>query len=164
MPSFAEGTLAASCCMTWSAVGGVDNAGSDGRTDGELVELGCPALFGPGLYRSLRSFSTIQPCVVNFLRCAISESGVDSPGIIAELDVLGDIGPGTPSCRVDGAMDPLVLQRGKERFGHRIIIAYAGSTDRLPHPVFREGRGEAGRRVVGRFKGSSQHCCLRGTR
>ena len=30
MPSFADGTFAASCCMTWSAVGGDDN---EGRSD-----------------------------------------------------------------------------------------------------------------------------------
>jgi hypothetical protein len=29
--------------------------------------------------------------------------------------------------RILGAVDALVLQRGEERFGHRIIVAYPGS-------------------------------------
>ncbi len=32
------------------------------------------AFFGPGFYRALRCFLAFQPGVVNFLRCAISES------------------------------------------------------------------------------------------
>ena len=73
---------------------------------------------------------------------------MNSPGIVAELDVLGDVGPCALPCRVDRAMHTLVLQRGKERFGHGIIITYPGSTDRLPGALFAEGRGEGGRSVV----------------
>jgi hypothetical protein len=40
-------------------------------------------------------------------------------------------------------MDALVLQCREERLSHGIIIAYAGSTDRLPDPMFCEGCGEA---------------------
>src|SRR4026209_519312 len=48
-------------------------------------------------------------------------------------------------CRVDRAVHALVLQCGKERFGHCIIITYPGSTDRLPDSMLDEGRGEASR-------------------
>ena len=41
-----------------------------------------------------------------------------------------------------------VIQGGKERFCHGVIITYPGSPDRLPDPMFDEGRGEAGRGVV----------------
>jgi hypothetical protein len=73
---------------------------------------------------------------------------VDSPGIVAELYVLGDVGPGSLPCRVDRTVNTLVLQRAEERFGHGVIVAYPGSTYRLPGPVFREGRGEAAGGVV----------------
>ena len=73
---------------------------------------------------------------------------MDSPGIVAELDVLGDVGPGALPCRVDSTVNTLVLQRAEERFGHGVIVAYPGSTYRLPGPVFREGRGEAAGGVV----------------
>ena len=36
----------------------------------------------------------------------------------------------------------------EERFGHGVIVTYPGSPDRLPYPVFDEGRSEAGRGVV----------------
>ena len=73
---------------------------------------------------------------------------MDSPGIVAELDVLGDVGPGALPCRVDSTVNTLVLQRAEERFGHGVILAYPGSTHRLPGPVFREGLGEAAGSVV----------------
>jgi hypothetical protein len=39
-----------------------------------VVIVSSPAFFGPGFYRPLRCFLAFQPGVVNFLRCAISES------------------------------------------------------------------------------------------
>src|SRR3954469_18821481 len=74
---------------------------------------------------------------------------MNSPGIVAELDVLGDVGTRALPCRVDRAVHALVLQCRKERFGHGVIITYPGSTDRLPDPMFNEGRGEASRGIVG---------------
>ena len=40
----------------------------------DLTAVSSPAFFGPGFYRPLRCFLAFQPGVVNFLRCAISES------------------------------------------------------------------------------------------
>src|SRR4051812_11133749 len=59
-----------------------------------------------------------------------------------------DVGPGALPCRVDSTVNTLVLQRAEERFSHGVIVAYPGSTYRLPGPVFREGRGEAAGGVV----------------
>ena len=41
---------------------------------GDAGDVSSPAFFGPGFYRPLRCFLAFQPGVVNFLRCAISES------------------------------------------------------------------------------------------
>ena len=55
--------------------------------------------------------------------------------------------------RVDRAVHALVLQCGKERFGHGVIITYPGSTDRLPDPMFDEGRGGSRPRCSSQVQG-----------
>ena len=46
-----------------------------------------------------------------------------SAGIVAELDVSGNVAVRTVAGRIDGAVDPLVLQRREERFGERVVVA-----------------------------------------
>jgi transposase len=41
---------------------------------GRTIDLSGPAFFGPGFHWSLCCFLAFQPGVVNFLRCAVSES------------------------------------------------------------------------------------------
>ena len=56
--------------------GGVELAGAQPGADAGVAaaDLSSPAFFGPGFYRPLHCFLAFQPGVVNFLRCAISES------------------------------------------------------------------------------------------
>src|SRR6266446_1350470 len=50
--------------------------------------------------------------------------------------------------RILGPVDALVLQRGEERLGHRIIVAYPGTADGLPEIKFLQRLRELPGRVV----------------
>ena len=51
--------------------------------------------------------------------------------------------------RILGPVDALVLQRGEERLGHRIIVAYPGTADGLPEiKLFQRLRELLGRVVA----------------
>ena len=62
------------------------------------------------------------------LRTDPAEMAVSPDAIIERLDVLGDLGRGDRSSRVDVVLDPLLFQAAKERFRHRVVPAITPST------------------------------------
>src|SRR5204863_6742193 len=92
----------------------------------------------PRVFRTVRYWPiscgelSVQVLVVDLVRGSVGECRVESFGIVSEFDVSGNIVDGVAAGRVLGAVDPLVLQGGEERFGHRVVVAGPGPADGLP--------------------------------
>ena len=108
----------------------------------------------PRVFRTVRYWPiscgelSVQVLVVDLVWGLVGECRVESFGIVSEFDVPGNIVDGVAAGRVLGAVDPLVLQGGEERFGHRIIVAYPGAPDGMPEVIFPQRPGELLGRVV----------------
>ncbi len=99
----------------------------------------------------------VQVLVVNLYRGPVAERRVETSPIVEALDVFDNLAAGLCAGRVDGAVEPLILERPEERFGHRVIPADSGPADRGPHLVGVEFGAELDRRVLGGFNWWSQH-------
>ena len=84
----------------------------------------------------------VQILVVDLLRDPVLESGVPTPRIVPEFDVPHNVAARVLTGRVFGAVDPLILQRGEERLGHRIVITDPGAAGGLPEAMIPERPGE----------------------
>jgi hypothetical protein len=95
---------------------------------------------GPRVFRTsefaviLRSSLHFQVLVHGLLRGPVSDCGMKTLPIIAQLDVARDILMRCPACRVDGTVHLLDFQRTIERFCERVVIADSGPADRLAYP------------------------------
>jgi hypothetical protein len=74
----------------------------------------------------LRSSLHFQVLVHGLLRGPVSDCGMKTLPIIAQLDVARGILMRCPTCRVDGTVHPLDFQRAIERFCERVVIALTG--------------------------------------
>jgi hypothetical protein len=72
----------------------------------------------------------------------ILKSGVPALRIVPEFDVPYNVPARVLAGRILGPVDALVLQRGEEGLGHRIIVAYPGAADGMPEVIFLERPGE----------------------
>jgi hypothetical protein len=79
---------------------------------------------------------------VDLIRSVVSDSLGTPAGIVAEFDVAGNIAAGMFSGGIFGAMDTLVLQRGKEGSGHGVVIADPRAANGLPNIELAERVGE----------------------
>src|ERR1700683_2954675 len=87
-----------------------------------------PAFRTPGFMVILRGGRHFPELVHDLLRGPVSECGVKTLPIIAQLDVARDVFRCFPACRVDGAVDALDFQCSVERFGESIVVAYSSPT------------------------------------
>src|SRR6185437_6342658 len=86
--------------------------------------------------------------VVDLLRSPVLKSGVPTPGIVPEFDVPHNVTVRMLPSRIFGPVNPLVLQCGEERPGHRIIVTGPGAPGGLPDTVFLQRRRELAGRVI----------------
>lgn len=114
------------------------------RRKGELPRIFRTGVFGP----NSRCELLILELVPDLVRRFIAKLRVASAGIVAELDVSGNVTASVFPRRVDGTVDPLVLQRCEERFGHRVVVADAGPTDGLANSQFLQSGAVVGRGVL----------------
>src|SRR5689334_15726771 len=85
---------------------------------------------------------------MDLLRGPVLKSGVPTLRIVPEFDVPHNVTARMLTGRILGAVDTLVLKRGEERLGHRIIVADPGAADGLPEVMHLQRPGELTGRVV----------------
>ena len=89
-----------------------------------------------------------QVFVVDLLRGPVLKSGVPTSRIVPEFDVPHNVTARVFTSRILGAVNTLVLKRGEERLGHRIIVADPGAADGLPEVIFLQRLSELPGRVI----------------
>src|SRR5260370_39818424 len=107
-----------------------------------VIFLSATSFPDSGFVANSRCGLLFQILVVDLLRGPVLKSGVPTLGIVPEFDVPHNITARVFTSRILGAVDALILQRGEERLGHRVIVAYPGAADGLPQPVTLQRRGE----------------------
>src|ERR1017187_7295047 len=85
---------------------------------------------------------------MDLLRGPVLKSGVPTSRIVPEFDVPHNVAARVLAGRIPGAVDALVLQRGEERLGHRIVVTDPGAADGLPENTLLQRLSELPGRVV----------------
>ena len=110
--------------------------------------LSAPSIPDSGFVTHSRCELLFQVLIVDLLRDPVLEPGVPTPRIVPEFDVPHNVAARVLTGRILGTVNALVLQRGEERLGHRIIVTYSGAADGMPEPVTPQRPGELGGRVI----------------
>src|SRR6266496_4199924 len=113
------------------------------------VNSGRPRVFRTLTYCNSRGVVGVDVVGIGLVWCAVAEGRVEPLGVVAELDVPGDVLSGVFPGRVGCAVDPLDLYCGVEGFGLGVIVADTGTSDRPAQPEFLGVLGECFGGVLG---------------
>src|SRR5271167_1552904 len=108
-----------------------------------------PAVSGLRKLCFLSRYLRFQELIADLLRRPVPVRRVETLSIVAQFDVACNITHGLFASRIDCAIHELLLEGREERLGRRVVIAYAGSPERLAEPeLIEQFRIVAGRIVA----------------
>ena len=102
----------------------------------------------------LSRYLRFQELIADLLRRPVPVRRVETLSLVAQFDVACNITHGLFASRIDCAIHELLLEGREERLGRRVVIAYAGSPERLAEPELIEQFRIVAGRIVG-FRGQN---------